>query len=358
MSGGVDSSAAAALLEKQGYEVVGVTLQIWPKDKAEGANKFGGCCGLSAIEDAQRVCSILGIPHYVMNFRRAFEQEVIFPFTEVYMHGRTPNPCLKCNEAIKFGIFLEKALALGADYIATGHYARIEEKLKIKNKKSKMRSGYVLKKGIDKGKDQSYFLYTMTQEQLAHTLMPLGHLTKEGVRKIAKDTGLPVAEKEESQEICFIPDNNYRRFLKSYLSPHPGPIVDRKGNVLGTHKGIINYTIGQRKGLRIASSKPLYVLAIDARKNAVVIGDEKEIYDTDLTGTDARWIEGKPEGTMRLKARIRYNMEGAQATVKLLTNGRVRVAFNRPQRAITPGQAVVFYHGDLVVGGATISSGN
>lgn len=331
MSGGVDSSTTAALLKKQGYEVVGVTLQIH--------------CGLSAVEDARRVCDTLDISHYVMDFRSAFEKKVISPFRQAYLRGRTPNPCLRCNEVIKFGIFLKKALALGADCIATGHYARIERKSDDR---------YVLRKGVDKSKDQSYFLYTMTQEQLKHTLMPLGHLTKREVRQTAKKVKLSVHDKEESQEICFIPDNNYRHFLESYFSSQPGPILDKAGNVLGAHNGIINYTIGQRKGLGIAAAKPLYVLSIDAQKNAVVVGEEEEIYRTDLVGTDAHWVGAKPDGAVRLKARIRYNMADAQAMVEPLTDGRVRVEFNQPQWAITPGQAVVFYRNDQVVGGATI----
>jgi tRNA-specific 2-thiouridylase len=374
MSGGVDSSTTAAILKEHGYDVIGVTFQLWPKNKtASEADGFGGCCGLSAIEDARRVCDVIGIPHYVMNFRDVFQREVINHFAESYSRGQTPNPCLMCNKVIKFEIFLKKALALGADYIATGHYARINKKSKIKNQKlvlseveglktqtknPKIKEGYLLMKGIDSNKDQSYFLWTLTQDQMKHILMPLGHLTKDQVRAKARHLGFPVAEKEESQEICFIPNNNYRQFLASYLSTEKGTgyILDRKGNVLGIHQGIESYTIGQRKGLGIAAPQPLYVLAIDVEKNAVIVGQKDEAYGNKLIASDVNWISGQaPTQPIEVMARIRYNMPDSPATATSLPDGRVEVLFDQPQFAITPGQSIVFYQDDLLLGGATIT---
>lgn len=406
MSGGVDSSVTAALLKREGYEVIGVTMQLWPsnlspgKDEAnevrrpkwaEEAERFvrsgsrgsflstlrglplipkgdlrdplrggtrtrmgrvreSGCCGLSAVEDAKRVANRLNIPHYVLNFRDVFEKKVIADFTEEYKEGRTPNPCIRCNQYIKFGALLQKAKELDADYIATGHYARIEY--------DKRRKRYFLRKGIDPKKDQSYVLYVMTQEQLRHTLMPLGTLTKEKVREIARDLNLPVANKPESQEICFIPDADYREFLKTRIgtdSLREGSIVDKKGRVLGRHKGIVFYTIGQRRGLGIVSVKPLYVIAIDKDKNVLVVGGEKETLQDRLITGDVNWIAfDRLKRPIRVKAKIRYRHREAEAKINPLSGKRVEVRFKRPQRAITPGQAVVFYDKDLLIGGGRI----
>lgn len=366
MSGGVDSSVTAALLKREGYEVIGVTMQIWPssllidKDEAnevrrpklaKEAERFGGCCGLSAVEDAKRVAERLNIPHYVLNLREVFEKEVIADFCSEYKEGRTPNPCIRCNQYIKFGVLLKKAKELDADYIATGHYARIECNEKRKK--------YFLRKGIDPKKDQSYVLYVMTQEQLKHTLMPLGTLTKEKVREIARELNLPVASKPESQEICFIPDTDYHGFLRARIgtdSLKEGLIVNKKGKVLGRHRGIVFYTIGQRRGLRIAAGKPLYVIAIDKDKNVLVVGSEKETLQDRLIAGDINWITfDKLKKPIRVKAKIRYRHREAEAKVIPLDGNRVEVRFRRPQWAITPGQAVVFYDKDLLIGGGIIS---
>lgn len=351
MSGGVDSSVTAALLKREGYEVIGVTMQIWPSKKEdEEAERFGGCCGLSAVEDAKRVAHRLGIPHYVLNFKEIFEKKVIANFCSEYKEGRTPNPCIRCNQYIKFGALLKKTKELDADYIATGHYARIEYSEKKKR--------YFLRKGIDSKKDQSYVLYVMTQEQLKHTLMPLGTLTKEKVRKIARELNLPVANKPESQEICFIPNTDYHGFLKTRIgtdSLKEGSIVDKKGKVLGRHKGIVFYTIGQRRGLGIAADRPLYVIAIDKDKNVLMVGGEKEILQDRLIAGSVNWIAfDKLKKPIRVKAKIRYRHREAEAKVTPFGGNRVEVRFKRPQRAITPGQAVVFYNKDLLIGGGTI----
>ncbi|MCL0098383.1 tRNA 2-thiouridine(34) synthase MnmA [Dehalococcoidia bacterium] len=346
MSGGVDSSVAAALLKEEGYQVVGVTMQIWPSEELAGNERgFGGCCGIGAIVDARRVAQGLDIPHYVMNFREVFAQRVIADFCREYRRGRTPNPCIRCNQHVKFGALLQRAKGLGAEYLATGHYARIEQ----------VDERYVLRKGIDSAKDQSYALYTMTQDELKRTLMPLGNLTKKRVRQIAQEFNLPVAEKAESQDICFISDNDYPGFLESYMMAKPGPIMDRKGNFLGEHRGIIHYTVGQRRGLGISAGEPLYVLAIDPDRNAVVVGSRSEVYGDELVAAEVNWISiEKPTRPIAVEAKIRYLHKQAEALVTPLGNGKAHVRFEQPQMAITPGQAVVFYQGDAVVGGGTI----
>jgi len=352
MSGGVDSSTAAALLQREGYEVIGVTMQIWPSNRsAEEAEKFGGCCSLAAVEDARQVAYKLDIPHYVLNFREIFAQKVVADFCQEYSQGRTPNPCIRCNQYIKFDALLKKARGLGADFVATGHYARINFE--------PSRSRYLLKKGVDSRKDQSYVLYVMTQEQLAHTLMPLGALTKDETRRLASEFGLPVATKAESQEICFIPDNDYPRFLQEHIpeAAKPGPILDKQGNVLGTHRGILFYTIGQRKRLSIAVGKPLYVIAVDKEKNAVIVGEEEDVYARGLIAKELNYISvEKLIRPTQVFAKIRYGMKEAEAMVTPLGEDEVKVEFSQPQRAITPGQAVVFYDQDLVLGGGTIYS--
>jgi len=347
MSGGVDSSVAAALLKEQGYEVIGVTMNLWPSEKEPEANSSGGCCSLAAVEDARRVAAKLDIPYYVLNFRDIFEEKVIANFISEYGAGRTPNPCIRCNQFIKFKTLLQKTRELGAEFLATGHYARI-----IFNEKS---GCYRLERGVDSSKDQSYVLYSMTQEQLKSTLMPLGGYTKERTRKLASMLGLKVAGKPESQEICFIPDNNYRRFLKAKVPSvfKEGLIYDRQGKVVRTHSGIINYTIGQRKGLGGGAGEPHYVIDIRTEDNAVVIGPAKFLEKKGFVAADADFIWGLNEKVM---AQIRYNSKPVLSTLKQLEEGRVEVIFDKPQKAVTPGQAAVFYDGDTVIGGATIES--
>ena len=351
ISGGVDSSVAAALLQEQGHEVIGITMQVAPVDSLAGeAERFGGCCGADAAADAQRVARRLGIPHYTANFRDVFAREVIADFCREYSIGRTPNPCIRCNQFVKLGALLRRARELGADAVATGHYARIEQE---------SGSGrYLLRKGTDRGKDQTYVLYVMTQEQLRHVLFPLSGLTKQRVREIAARLDLPVAAKPESQEICFIPDNDYARFVAGHVgaTAGPGPIVDLEGHVLGEHRGIAAYTIGQRKGLGISGREPLYVTTIDREKNTVTIGGKEIDYATGLIASGLNWISTeKPEGPLSVRAKIRYLHQEADATVVPFGEDEVRVTFQEPQMAIAPGQAVVFYDDDIVVGGGTIA---
>lgn len=295
----------------------------------------------------------LGIPHYVMNFRDVFAQKVIADFCQEYSLGRTPNPCIKCNQYIKWDALLTKAKALGADFIATGHYARVKE--------DKTKGRYLLQKGIDLGKDQSYVLYPLSQEQLKSTLMPLGNLTKEETRQIAKELGLPVAAKPESQEICFIPNNDYPSFLKDCIPDlaKPGPILDEQGNILGNHRGIPFYTVGQRKGLGISAGIPLYVVAIEPDKNAIIVGTEDKVFGEELTAFRLNWISiAKLTEPIMVKAKIRYRHQEAEAVITPLDGDRVYVKFSQSQWAITPGQAIVFYDGDVVIGGGTIETAN
>lgn len=350
MSGGVDSSVAAAILKQEGYEVIGVTMQIWPSDKqAYEIDRFGGCCGLGAVDDAKRVAYKLGIPHYAMNFRDIFGQKVIANFCREYSLGRTPNPCIRCNQYIKFDALLERAKRLGADFVATGHYARIE--------KNEANSRYLLKKGIDRRKDQSYVLYPITQEQLGHSLLPIGSFTKQRVRQIARELGLSVAANPESQEICFIPDDNYPKFLKEHIpqAVKPGPILNEQGSILGRHRGILFYTIGQRKGLGISAKEPLYVTAIDRERNAIVVGSKEKVYGNKLIASGLNWITiAKLKHPITVKAKIRYRHKEAEAEITPWDKDQVYVKFKEPQMAITPGQAIVFYNGDTVIGGGTI----
>lgn len=350
MSGGVDSSVTAALLVERGYEVIGVTMQIWDPAVTEVAGEHVGCCSLAAVEDARRVANRLGIPYYVLNFRHAFKEKVIRYFCREYLRGRTPNPCVACNRFIKFEVLLQKARALGAAYVATGHYARIIYDAERKR--------YYLCRSRDEQKDQTYFLYTLTQEQLAHTLMPLGDYTKKEVRQMARERNLPVSEKPESQEICFIPDNDYRRFLKEMAGEQvkPGPFLDLEGNVIGQHEGLPFYTIGQRRGLGIAAGRRLYVIDIDPARNAVILGPEEALWKSELIAEDNNFIAiDKLTSPMEVQAQIRYKSRPAPAVIIPLEDGRVRVRFLEPQRAITPGQAVVYYQGQYVVGGGIIA---
>jgi len=349
MSGGVDSSVAAAVLLEKGYDVIGVTMKIWPETNSEERLREDGCCSLFAVEDARRVADKLGIPYYVMNFVDIFEDKVINYFTGEYLRGRTPNPCIACNRFVKFEALLQKAVSMGIDYIATGHYAKIVYDDTL--------GRYLLKKAATASKDQTYALYNLTQEQLARTLMPIGDFTKEQVREKAKELGLPVASKPDSQEICFVPDNDYGKFIceNTGQKVEEGDFVDVNGNVLGKHKGIIHYTVGQRKGLGIALGKPMYVVRIDAENNRVVLGEENEVFSSELIADDLNFISiDKLEGEKRVKAKIRYSAKEADATISPLEDGRVKVVFDTPQRAITPGQSVVFYDGDIVVGGGLI----
>jgi len=347
MSGGVDSSVAAAILKEEGYDVIGVTMHIW-----DVPDNIRSCCGYKAISDAQRVCAMLNIPFYTIDTREVFEKKVIYDFCSEYPKARTPNPCIRCNQYIKFDFLRNKAKELKADKIATGHYAI--------NNYDKAAKRWFLKKGVDEKKDQSYVLYTMTQDQLAKTLFPLGKLKKPEVRTIAKKYNLSVAEKLESQEICFIPDNNYTKFLmeKYNTKPIPGQILNTQGQVIGKHPGIIYYTIGQRKRIGIASLQPFYVIKIDAKHNNVIVGSEQEVYIKRFTAGDLNFISIRQlKEPIKALTKTRYAHIPALANVKLIKN-RVEVEFNEGQWAITPGQAVVFYDNDIVIGGGTIDTDN
>lgn len=351
MSGGVDSSVTAALLLESGYDVIGVTMQIWDAARTEADGDYVGCCSLAAVEDARGVANKLGIPFYVLNFRQIFSEKVIDYFTAEYLRGRTPNPCIACNRYIKFQALLDKALSLGAGYIATGHYARLGY--------SEPYGRYTVRRPADRKKDQTYVLYGLTQRQIAHTLMPLGEYTKDQVRKMAADRGLRVADKAESQEICFVLDNNYRNFLKEKTRDiKPGPFLNMERKVIGEHKGIPFYTVGQRKGLGVATGERLYVTKIDPEKNAVILGPEEAILGDRLTAEDINMIlYEKLESPLQVEAQVRYNGVPSPAILTPLPGGRVvSVHFHKPQRSLTPGQAVVFYQGDCLVGGATIEN--
>ncbi|APF27524.1 tRNA (5-methylaminomethyl-2-thiouridylate)-methyltransferase [Clostridium sporogenes] len=346
MSGGVDSSVAAYLLKEQGYEVIGVTMQIWQDDE-EFTEKEGGCCSLSAVADARRVANKIGIPFYVMNFKDAFKRNVIDYFVDEYMEGRTPNPCIACNKFIKFSSFLDKAVSMGIDYVATGHYAIIE----------KQKDRYIIKKSEDDKKDQTYALYNLTQFQLERTLMPCGQYKKSKIREIAKEIGLRVHNKKDSEEICFIPDNDHGRYIKNRFpnKVREGNFVDKQGNILGTHKGIVYYTIGQRKGLGIAFGKPMYVVDINPFRNEVVLGDLEDLLNTELIAKDTNYIPFDTlKEPMEVEAKIRYSQIPSKAIITSIEDGRVRVNFHEKQRAITKGQSVVFYKDDLLIGGGII----
>jgi len=351
MSGGVDSSVAAAILVQEGYNVIGVTMQIWPATSGPEDAFSRTCCSLSAVEDARRVAARIDIPHYVLNFKDIFEETVIEDFIDEYRRGRTPNPCVRCNRFVKFEALLQKSRALGAEYIATGHYSRIVF--------DEHRGRWLLKRGMDHSKDQSYALYSMTQEQLAHTLMPLGGMAKDETRRLAAELGLAVATKPDSQEICFVEGRDYPGFLRKTVPEVaiPGPILDTSGKILGEHNGIAFYTIGQRRRLGIAAGEPLYVVAIDPERNAIIVGRDSDLYADELTATDLNFIPfERPAGTIAVTAKIRYNMRDSQALLSLSGEDEALVRFDSPQRAITPGQAVVCYDGEDVVGGGTIDA--
>lgn len=349
MSGGVDSSVAAWLLKKQGYDVIGVTMQIWQDEEPEVQEENGGCCGLSAVDDARRVAERLEIPYYVMNFKKEFKENVMDYFVQEYIDGRTPNPCIACNRFVKWESLLKRSMDIGADYIATGHYARVEQ---LPNGR------YALRKSATAAKDQTYALYNLTQHQLSHTLMPVGEFTKDEIREMAKEVGLVVANKPDSQEICFIPDHDYAKFIEENTDCclEEGNFVDKYGNILGRHKGITHYTVGQRKGLNLSMGHPVFVTAIRPETNEVVIGENDDVFSNIVRCNKLNWmaIEGLAGGEMRVSAKIRYSHKGASCVIREIGEDMVECVFDEPQRAATPGQAVVFYDGDYVVGGGTI----
>ncbi len=349
MSGGVDSSLTAALLKEEGNEVVGFSLQLW-HEKEVSPSARRRCCSFGDLTDARLVAGKLGIPYYVVNLEGEFKKEVIDYFIREYLRGRTPNPCIWCNSRLKFDYLLQRSLLAGCQKLATGHYARVEYDPQSRR--------YILKKGVDPWKDQSYFLFNLTQEQLSYLTLPLGYLTKAQVRQMAEERGLPVAHKEESQEVCFVSDANYATFIDKTLdrlSKGSGLIIDGEGNIIGRHKGIHHYTIGQRRGMGIAAPHPLYVVAIDPEKNLIVAGPEDELYNSKLLADNTQWLSfDSLDKPIEVTAKIRYKHKGAPALVSPGKGRGVVVEFEQPQRAITPGQAVVFYQGEEVVGGGWI----
>ncbi len=348
MSGGVDSSVAAYLLKEQGYEVTGVTMQIWQDEEQALQEENGGCCGLSAVDDARRVASDLNIPYYVMNFKQEFKEHVIDYFVDEYLKGRTPNPCIACNRYVKWESLLNRSISIGADYIATGHYARI---VKLDNGR------YTLRQSATIAKDQTYALYNLTQDQLKRTLMPVGEYTKDEVRRIAEKIELRVANKPDSQDICFVPDGDYASYIEETadVSVSTGNFVTADGEILGKHKGITHYTVGQRKGLGLALGYPAFVLEIRPDTNEVVIGTKEDSMTTTLRANQLNFmsVENLTEPT-RVFTKIRYNHRGAWCMVEKTGEDEVLCTFEEPQRAVTPGQAVVFYDGEYVLGGGTI----
>jgi tRNA-specific 2-thiouridylase len=360
MSGGVDSSTAAAMLAREGHKVIGLTMQLWNQRRLPGlatGTTRGRCCSLDDVYDARRVAEHLGIPYYVLNFEERFEREVVRPFLDEYLAGRTPIPCTLCNNFLKFDEFLETAAGLGAERVATGHYARIT--------RDPASGRYQLRRGADPAKDQTYFLFGLTQGQLSRTLFPLGEMTKPEVRELARTFALPVAGKDDSQEICFVPNGDYAAFLNAYMTeqgaPMPeshGEIVTIDGRVLGRHAGVHNFTVGQRRGLGIAAGSPLYVIATDPATQRVIVGPDEELLCKRLTASKVNWLSIEAPGEpLCAEVKIRNKHVAAAATVAAIDGGaRVEVVFDEPQRAVTPGQAAVFYQDDLVLGGGWIDS--
>ncbi len=384
MSGGVDSSVAAYLLKEQGYDVIGVTMQIWQDEDICSMEENGGCCGLSAVEDARRVAAALDIPYYVMNFKKDFKENVIDYFVSEYLQARTPNPCIACNRYVKWEALLTRSISIGASYIATGHYARI----------AKLANGrYTIQKSVTAAKDQTYALYNLTQHQLSHTLMPVGEYAKDEIRAIANRLNLPVANKPDSQEICFVSDNDYAGFIRDYLKDNqkdspsdnfkdnhkdnhgntvgnnkikslnnselsgfaPGNFINTSGEIIGRHQGLVHYTVGQRKGLNLAMGHPVFVLELRPETNEVVIGNSDEVFSDRLFANQLNFMAIEDlEGELEVEAKIRYSHKGAKCIIKRTAEDEVLCIFKEPQRAITPGQAVVFYQNDYVIGGGTI----
>ena len=349
MSGGVDSSVAAYLMKKDGYDCIGCTMKLYNNEDA-GISRSRTCCSLDDVEDARSVAYKLGMPYYVFNFSYDFREKIIDKFIESYENGITPNPCIDCNRYMKFEKLFERAKILDCDYVVTGHYARIE----------KHDGKFVLKKALDSSKDQSYVLYSMTQSQLEHTMFPLGSLNKSETRMIAEQNGFVNADKPDSQDICFVPDGDYASVIELHTGRKtpPGDFIDPDGNIIGRHKGIIHYTIGQRRGLGISAPEPLYVLNINPADNTVTLGHDRDLFSSDADVSDVNWISGcSPEHEFRCSVKIRYRHPEQPATVIPLGKDRVKVVFDEPQRAITPGQAAVFYDGDVVLGGGVIMQG-
>ena len=360
MSGGVDSSAAAAILQAEGHELVGFTMQLWNQRRGVNVDENGDplpsrCCSLDDVYDARRVAEELGFPFYVLNLEQDFERAVVQPFVTSYLNGETPIPCVACNSRLKFASLDRLAASLGCDKVATGHYARVEYDAEARR--------YRLYRGRNLQKDQSYFLWELTQEQLSRALFPLGEMSKPEVRAIARQHDLAIAEKAESQEICFVPDGNYAGFIDRYLeaegeaerTPGAGEIVNTHGQVIGTHSGIHRYTIGQRRGIGIANERPLYVVSIDSSQNRVVVGEQEELLREEFTAAGVNWVAfDEPSAPVRAEVRVRYRHTAAPATITPQEHGRARIVFAAPQRAITPGQATVFYRGDEVIGGGWI----
>ena len=348
MSGGVDSSVAAYLLKQQGYDVIGVTMQIWQDEDRDTQEENGGCCGLSAVDDARRVAAALDIPYYVMNFKKEFKENVMDYFVDEYLHGRTPNPCIACNRYVKWESLLTRSMAIGADYIATGHYARID---KLENGR------YAIRRSATLAKDQTYALYNLTQDQLKKTLMPVGDYSKDQIREMAEKINIRVAHKPDSQDICFVPDGDYAAFIDENTDAviPEGNFVTSDGTILGKHKGITHYTVGQRKGLGLALGYPAFVLEIRPETNEVVIGTKEESMTTTLRANHLNFmaVEDITE-PIRVFAKIRYNHKGAWCTVEKTKEDEILCTFEEPQRAVTPGQAVVLYDGEYVLGGGTI----
>jgi tRNA-specific 2-thiouridylase len=354
MSGGVDSAVAAALLDRQGYEVIGVTLRLYTEPDETALRSGRTCCGIEDIGDARAAAQRIGIPHYVLNMEREFERDVIDYFVDEYAKGRTPNPCLACNQHVKFSTLLDRALAMGADRLATGHYARVEPP---SDAPAVSGAPYRLHRAADPAKDQSYVLYTLGQDALERTLFPLGELTKDETRAIARELELPLADKPDSVDICFVPGGDYRRLLELRgLEDRPGVVESVDGEPLGEHRGVARYTVGQRRGLGVATGAPGYVTRIDAERNVIVIGGREHLERRELRASAPRWVHDPPIEGDRVYARLRYHGVEAPATVALVTNDALHLDFDRPVAAASPGQAVVLYDGSEVLGGATIEA--